>query len=150
LALLWQQAQMTKSLAQEMEPLLSSPVADGSRVAVATDSPYESNQVLMFSPYLWAGAHYARRAQGFLVNAPWLIPNLPITTFVARRPTPWGNKQPYELTQYVLRYPTHLPPATALVFWRTGFANGEKNRLPTMLGLERKVISGENLALYVK
>ena len=148
-ALLVEQARLTGTLANEIKPLLSSPVSPRMRVALTADSPYESTPDLMYSPYFWAGTHIARRSDGVVVNAAWLSPKSPIMTFTTRQPRPWENKGPYQMTEYLLDRTSLLPPTDALVIWKTGFANTEK-RLPTILGTHRTVLAGPNLALYVK
>jgi hypothetical protein len=147
--LLTVQAQRSREVAREVEPLLTAPAIPGVRLVLAADSPFESTSTLMYTPYLWAGTHFARRSRGTIVNAAWLSPDSPVVPFTTRRPSPWDNHEPHAMAEYLRQHPDRLPPADAIVGSHSDWAKGE-DRSAEILGLRRTVFANRHLSLKVR
>ena len=105
-AVLWMQWGLVARIGREIAPALESPPANAGSAGLILGTWDAVPPGLEFDPYFWSGAHYFRRSQAILLNAPWM--NLPILLIRPLHPSRWNSLD---------------PPSAALAF-TTGIARG--------------------------
>jgi len=106
----------TAPLVRALAPIYDAkPAETGGWGAIVSGT--ETVDGLMFNPYYWAGAHYARQSQAILLNTPWIYGRLAI--FRPRTTHPWDGAPPDDM----LRILSAAEPAAAS---QVGFICGGK------------------------
>jgi hypothetical protein len=84
----------TAPLVRALAPIYDAKPADtGGWGAIVSGT--ETVDGLMYNPYYWAGAHYARQRQAILMNAPWIYGRASI--FTPRAAHPWDGASPDDM-----------------------------------------------------
>ena len=94
----------------------------------------ESVEGLLFNPYFWAGAHYARQSKAILLNAPWIYG--PLAVITPRAAHAWDGALP-ETMRGILSSPGQRAAAPKLAFLCGGKWDPGHLEMATSIPLKR-------------
>ena len=103
IAVLWLQWSAISTVAGELRPVLETPPEKAGAVGLIIDAPTGALDTLTFDPFMWSGAHYFRRSQAILANAPWM--DLRIIMIQQKHADRWSGANP-DLAAQLLMDPT--------------------------------------------
>jgi len=134
-------------IAAEIAPAVNAPTAKSGSIGLIVGGQKALPEGLSFDPYMWSGAHYFRRSQAILANAPWM--DLPILMIRPAHPNRWSYLDPDRAWQSMLDGMMDAGAVPDLDFVvREGSPDVLIDGVLTRMGWRNSTVRGEYLRIY--